>query len=579
MAAPPGSSLAAPAQAEAEGEAAALKALRAAELASLRESLAGLKSRFYDRQEARHKLSEPWPLLDAALGPPEPSGGPAEAEALRALGALAAAELLDPAVSLPMAVDALHKRLLAGGAAPAYRRALSALRHPDLGRLVRALALDRRLLTARALDLNGSGGLVITQPARRRAGGGRGGEPPAAKCARTGGGGSGSGGGGSGGGGGGSGGELGQLLTQRSVRERDRQEKGEELLALLERKTARQQEALQCFQTGGTAVREHCPHLTKEDCRRARRREHACHRLHQRKIVFDWTDPKLGNCTWTRADACRDIRRCRYVHYELDTSLDLPDDDAAPPGAGGAPLGAGGLAVPQYLQALPEPQWINCDIRNFEFPLLGKFGVIMTDPPWEIHQDVPYGTMSDQELLNMGIAELQDDGVIFMWVTGRALELGRELLAQWGYRRVDELIWVKTNALQSLQRSGRTGHWLNHTKEHCLVGYKGAPNINRFVDCDVLVSEVRETSRKPDEMYPLLERLSPGTRKLEIFARKHNVRPGWVSLGNQLDGTYLTDPELLARYTARYGQPVPPKEPPPRATNASAWLPKYGGDW
>jgi hypothetical protein len=54
------------------------------------------------------------------------------------------------------------------------------------------------------------------------------------------------------------------------------------------------------------------------------------------------------------------------------------------------------------------------------------------------------------------------------------------------------------------------------------------------VDCDVVLAEVRETSRKPDEMYPLLERLSPGTRKLEIFARPHNVRPGWVSMGNQL---------------------------------------------
>jgi N6-adenosine-specific RNA methylase IME4 len=32
----------------------------------------------------------------------------------------------------------------------------------------------------------------------------------------------------------------------------------------------------------------------------------------------------------------------------------------------------------------------------------------------------------------------------------------------------------------------------------------------------VVVSEVRETSRKPDEMYALLERLSPGTRKLEV---------------------------------------------------------------
>lgn len=67
-----------------------------------------------------------------------------------------------------------------------------------------------------------------------------------------------------------------------------------------------------------------------------------------------------------------------------------------------------------------------------------------------------------------------------MALPGRALELGRELLAKWGYRRVDELIWVKTNSLQRLIRTGRTGHWLNHSKEHCLVGYKGNPHINRW---------------------------------------------------------------------------------------------------
>ena len=41
------------------------------------------------------------------------------------------------------------------------------------------------------------------------------------------------------------------------------------------------------------------------------------------------------------------------------------------------------------------------------------------------------------------------------------MELGRECLAIWGYKRVDELIWVKTNQLQRLIRTGRTGHWLN----------------------------------------------------------------------------------------------------------------------
>jgi len=67
------------------------------------------------------------------------------------------------------------------------------------------------------------------------------------------------------------------------------------------------------------------------------------------------------------------------------------------------------------------------------------------------------------------------------------MELGRELLRLWGYTRVDELIWVKTNQLQRLIRTGRTGHWLNHGKEHCLVGIKGQPkNLNRGLDCDVL---------------------------------------------------------------------------------------------
>ena len=75
-------------------------------------------------------------------------------------------------------------------------------------------------------------------------------------------------------------------------------------------------------------------------------------------------------------------------------------------------------------------------------------------------------------------------------IAGRAMELGRECLDIWGYKRVDELIWVKTNQLQRLIRTGRTGHWLNHSKEHCLVGVKGNPNINRCIDCDVLVAEV-----------------------------------------------------------------------------------------
>jgi len=73
-------------------------------------------------------------------------------------------------------------------------------------------------------------------------------------------------------------------------------------------------------------------------------------------------------------------------------------------------------------------------------------------------------------------------------------------LELWGYKRVEEIIWVKTNQLQRIIRTGRTGHWLNHSKEHCLVGLKGHPLVNRNIDTDVIVAEVRETSRKPDEV-------------------------------------------------------------------------------
>lgn len=161
--------------------------------------------------------------------------------------------------------------------------------------------------------------------------------------------------------------------------------------------------------------------------------------------------------------------------------------------------------------------------------------------------ELPYGTLKDKEMKSLRVDLLQKEGLIFLWVTGRAMELGRECLQLWGYRRVEEIVWIKTNQLQRIIRTGRTGHWLNHSKEHCLVGVKGNPKVNRNVDCDVIVAKVRETSRKPDEIYSIIERMSPGGRKTELFARPHNRWPGWISLGNQLFNTYLEEKDLLEK--------------------------------
>ncbi len=53
--------------------------------------------------------------------------------------------------------------------------------------------------------------------------------------------------------------------------------------------------------------------------------------------------------------------------------------------------------------------------------------------------------MTDDEMRAMPIPALQDEGLLFLWVTGRAMEVGRECMRVWGYTRVDEVVWVKTN--------------------------------------------------------------------------------------------------------------------------------------
>lgn len=58
---------------------------------------------------------------------------------------------------------------------------------------------------------------------------------------------------------------------------------------------------------------------------------------------------------------------------------------------------------------------------------LGKFAVIMADPPWDIHMELPYGTLSDDEMRRLGIPQLQDEGLIFLWVTGRYVILNNLL--------------------------------------------------------------------------------------------------------------------------------------------------------
>ncbi|KAJ7667760.1 MT-A70-domain-containing protein [Mycena polygramma] len=347
-----------------------------------------------------------------------------------------------------------------------------------------------------------------------------------------------------------------------------------EVYALMQKGTAKGRLLAEQFHSAEESFEPICPHITKDDCAKARRQDEMltggnpsaptsiCELIHFRPLLRPHTDPALGHCSYlntcysepTYAQSpvdpsvprCNALRRqharavsryprdsvrvgggkdkapCRYLHYEVD--WDGSDGDWARGANGkgkevehrqlhklGIGLGPTGKAYEhgecsariqlsiqlKYCGIQLPPQWINCDLRRFDYSVLGKFHVIMADPPWDIHMSLPYGTMTDDEMRAMPIPALQDEGLLFLWVTGRAMEVGRECLKVWGYTRVDEVVWVKTNQLQ---------------REHMLVGVKTVVDAtgalvlpawaNRGLDTDVIVSEVRETSRKPDELGP-----------------------------------------------------------------------------
>jgi mRNA (2'-O-methyladenosine-N6-)-methyltransferase len=338
------------------------------------------------------------------------------------------------------------------------------------------------------------------------------------------------------------------LLSSQSAMQRESKKVSEEILSLLSKPTAKEQSIVEKFRSqGGAQVQEFCGFGTREECSRSNPTGPTCDKLHFKKIIHKHTDESLGDCSFL--NTCFHMDTCKYVHYQID----YPANQQQTTNKSKADVTISKRSVTEGSTILYPPQWVQCDLRHMNMSTLGKFAVIMADPPWDIHMELPYGTMSDDEMRRLSIPVLQDDGYIFLWVTGRAMELGRECLALWGYERVDELIWVKTNQLQRIIRTGRTGHWLNHGKEHCLVGVKGnLKNVNRGLDCDVIVAEVRATSHKPDEIYGIIERLSPGTRKIELFGRPHNVQPNWVTLGNQVDGVKLVDPDMVRAFKKVY---------------------------
>ncbi|GAA5840723.1 hypothetical protein JCM3766R1_000523 [Sporobolomyces carnicolor] len=200
-----------------------------------------------------------------------------------------------------------------------------------------------------------------------------------------------------------------------------------------------------------------CSSTTREGCDDGE----SCRDVHFVRALRSHTDPSLGDCSYL--NTCHRMDSCRYVHWVLEDPGPLSTEERERRKAREVERSN---ENERHERALP-PQWVNADLRQLDVSVLGKYDVVVADPPWAIHQELPYGTLTDAEMMEMPVGSMQDEGgLLFLWVTGRAMELGRECLAAWGYERIDEIVWIKMNQLQGLIRTGEFPLFLEWNTVH-----------------------------------------------------------------------------------------------------------------
>lgn len=204
---------------------------------------------------------------------------------------------------------------------------------------------------------------------------------------------------------------------------------------------------------------------------------------------------------------------------------------------------------PSEWQVPPHCVPIHANVTTYDWRPLAQatqFDVVMMDPPWQLATANPtrgvalgYSQLTDQDIVNLPVPSLQTNGFLFVWVINAKYKFTLDLFDKWGYKLVDEIVWVKMTVNRRMAKSH--GYYLQHAKEVCLVGKKGSdpPGIRRCVGSDVIYSERRGQSQKPEEIYQLIEELVPNGKYLEIFGRKNNLHNYWVTVGNEVTGTGL----------------------------------------
>ncbi|GJN30302.1 hypothetical protein PR202_gb18595 [Eleusine coracana subsp. coracana] len=198
-------------------------------------------------------------------------------------------------------------------------------------------------------------------------------------------------------------------------------------------------------------------------------------------------------------------------------------------------------------RAATPPMYYKCDLREHVLSpeFFGtKFDVILVDPPWEEYTHRAPGITDHLEYWN--VEEIMN------------------LKIEWGFRRCEDVCWIKTNkknATPSLRHDSHT--LLQHSKEHCLMGIKGTVRrstdghvIHANIDTDIIIAEEPNdgSTKKPEDMYRIIEHFALGRRRLELFGEDHNIRPGWLTLGKGLSYSNFNKEAYVKNFAGKDGK-------------------------
>jgi N6-adenosine-specific RNA methylase IME4 len=141
---------------------------------------------------------------------------------------------------------------------------------------------------------------------------------------------------------------------------------------------------------------------------------------------------------------------------------------------------------------------------------------------------------------------------LYLWVPNAMILEGLEVMKRWGFTYKTNIVWHKIRKDGGPDGRG-VGFYFRNVTELILFGTRGslrtaAPGRRQV---NFLATRKREHSRKPDEIYPIIQACSYGPF-LELFAR--HSRPGWKSWGNEVDNSAVsrTDRAQQALFNPMY---------------------------